>query len=97
MTSFDQCIPAPTGRFDWIERPYSAQDVLRLRGSVPVEHSLARRGALRLRGVSFETQLGVRVRISTRSSSLSRRESGTNEDCSSWAFRFPMPSVAHQS
>ena len=48
MTSFDQCVPAPPGRFDGIGRPYSADDVLRLRGSVPVEHSLARRGALRL-------------------------------------------------
>jgi len=48
MTSFDQCVPAPPGRFDGISRPYSAADVLRLRGSVPVEHSLARRGALRL-------------------------------------------------
>ncbi len=48
MTSFDQYIPAPSGRFDGIERPYRPDDVLRLRGSVPVEHSLARRGALRL-------------------------------------------------
>ena len=48
MTSFDQCVSAPPGRFDGICRPYSADDVLRLRGSVPVEHSLARRGALRL-------------------------------------------------
>src|SRR5688572_19991877 len=48
MTSFDQFVPAPPGRFDGIERPYSAHDVIRLRGSVPVEHSLARRGALRL-------------------------------------------------
>ena len=48
MTSFDQYVPAPPGRFDGIERPYSPDDVLRLRGSVPVEHSLARRGALRL-------------------------------------------------
>src|SRR4030095_8733198 len=48
MTSFDQLIPAPTGRFDGIERPYSADDVLRLRGSIPIEYSLARRGALRL-------------------------------------------------
>ena len=48
MTSFDQCVTAPAGRFDGITRPYSADDVLRLRGSVPVEHSLARRGALRL-------------------------------------------------
>jgi isocitrate/methylisocitrate lyase len=48
MTQFDQIISAPTGRFDGIERPYDAHDVIRLRGSVPVEHTLARRGALRL-------------------------------------------------
>src|ERR1043165_5692892 len=48
MTSFDQVVIAPANRFDGIERPYSAEDVIRLRGSVPVEHSLARRGALRL-------------------------------------------------
>jgi isocitrate lyase len=48
MTSFDQCVVAPSGRFDGIERPYTADDVLRLRGSVPIEHSLARRGALKL-------------------------------------------------
>ena len=48
MTSFDQLIPAPPGRFDGITRPYDADEVLRLRGSIPIEHSLARRGALRL-------------------------------------------------
>ena len=48
MTSFDQCVAAPRGRFDGIERPYSAEDVLKLRGSIPIEHTLARRGALRL-------------------------------------------------
>ena len=48
MTSFDQCVIAPVGRFDGIERPYSPEDVIRLRGSVPIEHSLARRGALKL-------------------------------------------------
>jgi isocitrate lyase len=32
-----------------IQRPYSDEDVERLRGSVSVEHTLARRGALRLR------------------------------------------------
>jgi isocitrate lyase len=48
MTSFDQCVIAPPGRFDGIERPYTPEDVLRLRGSVPIEHSLARRGALKL-------------------------------------------------
>ncbi len=35
-------------RWQGIERPYSAADVVRLRGSVPVEHTLARRGAERL-------------------------------------------------
>jgi len=34
-----------------IERPYSADDVERLRGSVVVEHTLARRGAERLRSL----------------------------------------------
>jgi len=48
MTQFDDLVPAPPGRFDGISRPYSADDVLRLRGSIPIEHSLARRGALRL-------------------------------------------------
>nr|WP_221364457.1 isocitrate lyase [Sphingomonas jinjuensis] len=41
-------IPAPPGRFDGITRPYTADDVARLRGSVPIEHTLARRGALKL-------------------------------------------------
>ena len=43
-------------RYEWknnprwrgIERPYTAQDVLRLRGSVHIEHTLARLGAERL-------------------------------------------------
>jgi len=48
VTSFDGCVAAPTGRFDGIERPYSADDVLKLRGSFPIEHTLARRGALKL-------------------------------------------------
>ncbi|QNM82125.1 isocitrate lyase [Sphingomonas sabuli] len=48
MTSFDEITAAPAGRFAGIDRPYSPDDVLRLRGSVPIEHSLARRGALKL-------------------------------------------------
>ncbi|MFC4170752.1 isocitrate lyase [Microvirga sp. GCM10011540] len=39
---------APAGRFDGIRRPYSADDVLRLRGSFPIAHTLAERGAQRL-------------------------------------------------
>src|ERR1043165_1637735 len=48
MTDFADLIPAPPGRFDGIARPYGPDEVVRLRGSVPVEHSLARRGANRL-------------------------------------------------
>ncbi|MBO9624434.1 MAG: isocitrate lyase [Sphingomonas sp.] len=47
-TSFEDLIPAPAGRFDGIARPYAPEDVARLRGSVGIEHTLARRGALRL-------------------------------------------------
>jgi isocitrate lyase len=35
-------------RWQGIERPYSAEDVVRLRGTVQVEHTLARRGAEQL-------------------------------------------------
>ena len=48
MSDFSQVVSAPTGRFTNIERPYAVEDVLKLRGSFPVEHTLARRGALRL-------------------------------------------------
>jgi isocitrate lyase len=48
MSDFGQVVAAPAGRFDSIERPYSAEDVLKLRGSIPIEHTLARRGALKL-------------------------------------------------
>jgi isocitrate lyase len=48
MADFGVVVSAPAGRFDGIERPYSVEDVLRLRGSLPIEHTLARRGALRL-------------------------------------------------
>jgi isocitrate lyase len=48
VAGFDECVPAPHQRFDGIERPYSVEDVLKLRGSIPIEHTLARRGALKL-------------------------------------------------
>ncbi len=48
MSDFGQVVAAPEGRFDGIERPYSVEDVLKLRGSIPIEHSLGRRGALKL-------------------------------------------------
>lgn len=48
MTTFADLVPAPAGRFDGIERPYTPQEVMRLRGSVPITHTLAERGANRL-------------------------------------------------
>ena len=48
MTSFDQLVAAPTGRFDGITRGYGPAEVEALRGSVVVEQTLARRGANRL-------------------------------------------------
>ena len=43
--TFDDLVPAPPGRFDGIARPYAPEDVAALRGSVAIEHTLARRGA----------------------------------------------------
>jgi isocitrate lyase len=48
MTDFSTFVPAPAGRFDGIKRPYEEAEVERLRGSLPIEHTLARRGANRL-------------------------------------------------
>ncbi|WP_448581536.1 isocitrate lyase [Thermaurantiacus sp.] len=46
--TFEDLVPAPAGRFAGIERPYSPADVERLRGSVRIEYTLARRGAEKL-------------------------------------------------
>jgi isocitrate lyase len=48
MTRFDQLLSTTPDRFAGIERPYSADEVVALRGSVTVEHTLARRGADKL-------------------------------------------------
>ncbi|WP_292899198.1 MULTISPECIES: isocitrate lyase [unclassified Nitratireductor] len=49
MTDFYNLVPgAAEGRFDGIERPYTPQDVQRLRGSVAIRHTLAEEGAKRL-------------------------------------------------
>ena len=45
---FESLTQAPAGRFDGIVRPYSVDDVKTLRGSVVIEHTLARLGAQRL-------------------------------------------------
>ena len=49
MSDLRSLVPsAASGRFDGIRRPYSAQDVERLRGSLPIAHTLAERGANKL-------------------------------------------------
>lgn len=48
MTNFSDLVPAQNGRFDGINRSYSAEDVQKLRGSVQIEYTLARRGAEKL-------------------------------------------------
>ncbi len=52
-----------SSRWKGIERAYSAQDVIRLRGSFHVEHSVARRGSDRLwellRGEDYVSALGA--------------------------------------
>ena len=48
MGDFGLVVAAPEGRFEGIQRPYGVEDVLKLRGSIPIEHTLARRGALKL-------------------------------------------------
>jgi isocitrate lyase len=49
VPSFDELVPsAPKGRFDGIKRSYTPADVLRLRGSFPIAHTLAERSANRL-------------------------------------------------
>ena len=46
MQDFNSLIASvPPGRFDGIDRPYTAEDVMRLRGSFPIAHTVAERGA----------------------------------------------------
>jgi isocitrate lyase len=47
--TFEELVPsAPKGRYDGIRRTYTAADVQRLRGSFPIAHTLAERGANKL-------------------------------------------------
>ncbi len=48
MTTFTDLIPAPKGRFDGIDRAYTADDVKRLRGSLKIDYTLATHTANRL-------------------------------------------------
>ena len=47
-TFYDLVPGAPKGRFDNVERNYSVEDVEKLRGSFPIEYTLATRGANKL-------------------------------------------------
>ena len=47
-TFYDLVPSAPKGRFDNVKRNYSVEDVEKLRGSFPIEYTLATRGANKL-------------------------------------------------
>lgn len=47
-TFYDLVPSAPKGRFDNVKRNYSVEDVQKLRGSFPIEYTLATRGANKL-------------------------------------------------
>jgi isocitrate lyase len=48
-TTFQDLVPsAPAGRFDGLKRPYSPEDVKKLRGSFPIAYTLAERSANKL-------------------------------------------------
>jgi len=47
-TFYDIIPSAPKGRFDGVERNYTVEEVEKLRGSFPIEHTLATRGANKL-------------------------------------------------
>ena len=46
--TFRDLVPAPDNRFEGITRPYSPEDVLRLRGSLAIKYTLAERTANKL-------------------------------------------------
>jgi len=49
MTEFNELVPtAPEGRYEGIERPYTADEVKKLRGSLKIEYTIAEHGANRL-------------------------------------------------
>jgi len=63
-TQFNDLVPnAPKGRFDGINRPYSPEEVVRLRGSFPIAQTLAERGANKLwellKGEDYINALGA--------------------------------------
>ncbi|MCE9650164.1 MAG: isocitrate lyase [Parvibaculum sp.] len=47
-TFYDIIPSAPKGRFDDVKRNYTVEDVMKLRGSFPIEHTLATKGANKL-------------------------------------------------
>jgi isocitrate lyase len=61
--SFRDLVPAADNRFDGITRPYTPDDVLRLRGSLPIKYTLAERTANKfwqlLQSEAFVPSLGA--------------------------------------
>jgi isocitrate lyase len=79
MQTFEELVPsAPHGRFAGIDRLYRPDDVLRLRGSLRIQHTLAELGANRL-WRAFMVSMAARI-----SSSVSRSQRSRSRSKSAW-------------
>lgn len=76
---------AENPRWEGIERPYSAEDVLRLRGSVHIEHTLAKIGAERLWKLMHETDYVNALGALTGGQAIQQVQAGLRAIyCSGW-------------
>ena len=76
---------AENPRWKGIERPYSAEDVLRLRGSVKIEYTLAKIGAERLWNLMRETEYVNALGAMTGGQAIQQVQAGLSAIyCSGW-------------
>lgn len=76
---------AENPRWEGIKRPYTAEDVLRLRGSVPIEHTLAKIGAERLWKLMRETEYVNALGALTGGQAIQQVQAGLKAIyCSGW-------------
>jgi isocitrate lyase len=69
---------ASDGRWEGIERTYTAADVVRLRGSVQIEHTLARLGAQRLWALLHERDFVAALGVLTGGQAVQAVKAGLN-------------------
>ena len=84
VEDFEQLTGAPAGRFDQVRRDYDTDAVRRLRGSVAVEHSLARRGAEQYESPAIHRRSSLCASRIAPVQTVNRRPSPSNRmDCTS--------------